>query len=165
MFLHTLVHFARFFQVWLEHKTPVDICFFNFQLTPENSQPCQNCGIPLCKNISQCIHRDVHLDLECKTFTHEASSASGVVAAELTKSIDFRLIDPHPFYQCIAPLRGILLKETDPEKWATIQVQWLHARPSHCFTMGCPSLNKIRSGPRIVIRRIFWVNAVPARKM
>ena len=38
-------------------------------------------------------------------------------------SIDLRMIDaPHPFYQCIAPLRGLLLKEMDPEKWATIQV-------------------------------------------
>ena len=38
-------------------------------------------------------------------------------------SIDLRMIDaPHPFYECIAPLRGLLLKEMDPEKWATIQV-------------------------------------------
>ena len=39
-------------------------------------------------------------------------------------SIDLRMIDaPHPFYECIAPLRGLLLKEMDPEKWATIQVR------------------------------------------
>jgi hypothetical protein len=54
-----------------------------------------------------------HAELECKVF-----SGSRVPSP----SIDLTKMDPHPFYQCITPLRCLLLKETHPNKWAALQV-------------------------------------------
>ena len=35
---------------------------------------------------------------------------------------DFEKDEPHPIYQCILPLRCLLIKESRPEHWAAIQV-------------------------------------------
>ena len=40
--------------------------------------------------------------------------------------IQSELGQPHPFYECITPLRCLLLKNTEPQKWAAIQQMMDH---------------------------------------
>ena len=41
-------------------------------------------------------------------------------------TIQSELGQPHPFYQCIAPLRCLLLRDVEPQKWAAIQQMMDH---------------------------------------
>ena len=41
-------------------------------------------------------------------------------------TIQSELGQPHPFYECIATLRCLLLRDTEPQKWAAIQQMMDH---------------------------------------
>ena len=41
-------------------------------------------------------------------------------------TIQSELGQPHPFYECIAPLRCLLLRDVEPQKWAAIQQMMDH---------------------------------------
>ena len=44
--------------------------------------------------------------------------------------IQSELGQPHPFYECIAPLRCLLLRDSEPQKWAAIQQMMDHIEVS-----------------------------------
>lgn len=77
---------------------------------PVDSAACAGCSLPLCNKDECSKHRNYHSHRECE------------LLQKASPFIDLLMMDPHPFYQCIMPLRCLLLKETDPDKWAAVKV-------------------------------------------
>ena len=71
---------------------------------------CQGCGWPVCSE--KCAQRPAHRDLECRLF-----SEAGVKV-----DVDNFVMsgEPEVAYSCISPLRGLILKDKDPEKFSLI---------------------------------------------
>ena len=90
------------------HETP-PICLVCWQLV-DGSFHCEKCDLPMCG--SQCSLDPQHADFECLTFSNEQKSP--VIQSDKGQS--------HPFYECITPLRCLLLKQKSPQKWAAISV-------------------------------------------
>ena len=65
-----------------------------------------------------CSENHIHKNYECKIFERE----------KLPKNLTANLDDPHPFYQCITPLRCVLLKENVPSKWRAIEAMIDHCQ-------------------------------------
>ena len=63
-----------------------------------------------------CSQLDLHANLECPIFADLVDS--GVVVVHLAEE---KLV-PASFYQCIAPLRLLLLKDSQPDQWAAVKV-------------------------------------------
>ncbi|XP_055372325.1 SET domain-containing protein SmydA-8 [Condylostylus longicornis] len=66
---------------------------------------CDNCGWPICSK--ECAKIPEHA-VEC-----EITKARGKVEIS-------NYISPHPIYQCVTPLRCMLLKKTNPENWSKL---------------------------------------------
>ena len=62
----------------------------------------------------ECSLNKMHTDFECGFFASKTKK---------TPTIQSLRGQPHPFYECITPLRCLLLKNKDPKKWAAIQVR------------------------------------------
>ena len=77
---------------------------------------CPRCNLPLCSDECSSDSSD-HFRFECKIFSSEANKSLKSRRLEI-KSYDF----DHPLYQCITPLRCLMLKESMPQRWRAIQV-------------------------------------------
>ncbi|XP_057378366.1 SET domain-containing protein SmydA-8-like [Daphnia carinata] len=63
---------------------------------------CPGCNFPFCKE--KCAKSSEHSEAECLVLS---KTKSRITITDMTKS--------HPVYQCISPLRGLLLKTTHPK--------------------------------------------------
>lgn len=65
----------------------------------------------------ECSETPAHKDYECQVFS-----------AAKKKSIKIQCAkdQPHPFYECIAPLRLLLVRDKEPNQWALVQVNFFH---------------------------------------
>ncbi|XP_058462124.1 SET domain-containing protein SmydA-8 [Malaya genurostris] len=75
-------------------------------LTEKQFLECERCGWPVCKR--KCQDRSSH-QAECK-FTMARGSKMSLQ----------HFYVPHPVYQCVTPLRCLLLAETNPAKWQSL---------------------------------------------
>lgn len=75
-------------------------------LTEKRFAECERCGWPVCKR--ECQDHPGH-QAECKL----------TVARGSKMSLQHFYV-PHPVYQCLIPLRCLLLAETDPAKWQAL---------------------------------------------
>ena len=78
---------------------------------------------------STCTWRELHLRLECQVMAKlakdeavEAEAAGGFPTALASVHDWDKDHQPHPFYQCILPLRCLLIKDSRPDQWAAIEV-------------------------------------------
>ncbi|RZF47251.1 hypothetical protein LSTR_LSTR004960 [Laodelphax striatellus] len=71
----------------------------------DGSQLCPRCGWPVCS--VDCANDKLHANAECRVFA--------AAAVKFQPEEDPRL--PSPQLECITPLRVLLTKETDPERW------------------------------------------------
>jgi len=72
---------------------------------------CESCNYPFCS--SGCAQADLHADNECTVFPR----------FPLMK--DFSVTQPQ--YECIAPLRLLLLKQADPQLWKLVRLHKDHS--------------------------------------
>ena len=69
--------------------------------------------MPLCgRDRTVCSRLDLHHDLECQIFSQSDTIPSPAIVVDSSQ--------PHPFYQCVTPLRCLLLRDKSPDKWACI---------------------------------------------
>ncbi|XP_075212902.1 SET domain-containing protein SmydA-8-like isoform X2 [Lycorma delicatula] len=66
---------------------------------------CSQCRWPICS--SECGLNPLHAEAECKVFS----------SAKVTFQLQEDPSAPSPQFECITPLRVLLVKESDPERW------------------------------------------------
>ena len=71
---------------------------------------CQGCGWPVCSE--ECSMRPGHRDLECRLFSEAG------VRLDMDK-LDFSG-EPELAYSCISPIRALLLRDADPDRFSLI---------------------------------------------
>ena len=93
-------------------------CYSELVLYSSLQSRCHRCQLPLCTLTAAetCTWRDLHLELECQILAEKRQ------VQVQNDHDDFEKDEPHPLYQCILPLRCLLIKESRPEHWAAIQV-------------------------------------------
>ena len=93
-------------------------CYSELVLYSSLQSRCHRCQLPLCTLAAAetCTWRDLHLELECQILAEKRQ------VQVQNDHDDFEKDEPHPLYQCILPLRCLLIKESRPEHWAAIQV-------------------------------------------
>jgi len=96
------------------HDTP-PICLACWKIV-DGLYLCDECGLPMCD--AKCSSDRNHRELECDFFRGKSEKK--------TPTIQSLKGQPHPFYECITPLRCLLLKNKDPKKWAAIQKMMDH---------------------------------------
>jgi len=79
-------------------------------LQREQQVLCASCGWPMCS--AACSQRNPHQQLECSLFS------------KLSWRVDAAKFDysgePEPTYSCISPIRALMLREKDPQRWQMV---------------------------------------------
>lgn len=95
------------------------------QVTENKHSECEKCGWPICSQA--CQNNINHVDNECKLTAdrgdkvsriHDAANSTFISrhSPRLQVSITSYTL-PHPLYGYLLPLRCLMLKENNPEKW------------------------------------------------
>lgn len=74
----------------------------------DGSYHCPNCNFPVCSEM--CAYGEEHATKECRVFSKVEPR---IEVADFSK--------PNPIYWNITVLRGLLLKEEDPDLWAVLE--------------------------------------------
>ncbi|CRK93100.1 CLUMA_CG006491, isoform A [Clunio marinus] len=102
---------------------------------------CERCGWPICSQ--NCQNNANHVNNECKMTVERGSKVS-------IKNF----MTPHPTYSCLLPLRCMMLKESNPEKWE----QLLELQSNHANKTGSDEEKFIEEGVANFITRFFKCN-------
>jgi len=75
----------------------------------DGSITCEICGWPMCS--IKCSNRPQHRDQECQLFKDKGFRLDA-------SKLNYK--EPEPAYSCVSPLRALLLKHSDPDRWSMI---------------------------------------------
>ncbi len=80
----------------------------------DGSFSCPRCSLPMCG--ARCAGDEAHAGAEC-----------AVLAGARVAVGDFDSGASHPVYQCVTPLRCLVLRERRPDGWRAMQVRGVHS--------------------------------------